>query len=93
MELKILGSTPIFNGYFLGSCLTPLQNLNGNGFSSYSVILLTNKGNQLSSLTWIDAEPAMLMFSFALLTKFLNRGSSYSNRLPNTMEEIILDVA
>lgn len=44
-------------------------------------------------LTWIDAEPVTRMFSFALLTKFLNWGSLYSNLLPYTIEEIILDVA
>lgn len=43
--------------------------------------------------TWIGAEPITRIDSLALLTMFLNRGSLYSNLLPYTMEEMILDVA
>lgn len=44
-------------------------------------------------LTWIWAEPATRIDSLARLTRFLNRGSLYSNRLPYTIEEMTLDVA
>ena len=44
-------------------------------------------------LTCIEAVPIMRKDSFDLFTILLNCGSLYSNLLPNTIDEIILETA